>query len=367
MNLTYKYCKDNNLILFEVLAGSHSHGLATETSDRDIRFVYISPFDLIMKNQLQNDIMEDNNNLSGYEISKFLKLLKVNNPNAMELLFSPDDCVIYKNPIFDILLKRKDKLITKLCKDTFGKYAAEQIHKARGLNKKIVKPIDMKRKNPLDFCFYVDSYNTYSLKHFLEVNNYDQRLCGVVNLPHAKDMYAFYYDKEEKLNYKGITKEESNDIRLSSIPKEEKDNVLGYFYYNKDGYVSHCKDYKEYNLWIENRNPERYKDNVAHDKNYDSKNMAACHRLLDVALEIGEGKGFNVRRKNREQLMKIKKGEYEYDLLISEADEKIKRLEEVYKNSPLPDSIDENFLIDILYDIRLNFYDMLDLKFFKTL
>lgn len=363
MDLTYQSCKDKGLILFEVLAGSHSHGLATETSDRDIRFIYILPFDYLLKNKMQLDIHEDNNNLEGYEITKFLSLLNINNPNVLEILFAPDDCILYKHPIFDILLNKKNSLLTKLCKNTFGEYSNTQILKARGLHKKIVNPMNEKRKTPLDFCYFISGNASFSLKHFLETNKYDQKYCGVVNVPHAKDLYAFYYS--ETIPYKGIIKEDesSNDIRLSSIPKEEQ--LIGHFSYNKDGYIQHCKDHKEYLLWEKNRNPVRYNDNISHGKNYDSKNMAACHRLLDVALEIGEGKGFNVRRSNREQLMKIKKGEYDYDLLISEADEKIKRLDEVYSKSTLPDKLDVKITDDILYEIRVSFYDIWDCEQLK--
>ena len=42
----------------------------------------------------------------------------------------------------------------------------------------------------------------------------------------------------------------SNDLRMSSIPKSE---IMKYeiLIYNKDGYQSYCKDYKEYWEWVE--------------------------------------------------------------------------------------------------------------------
>ena len=91
---------------------------------------------------------------------------------------------------------------------------------------------------------------------------------------------------------------------------------------------------------------------MLHGGGYDGKNLAHCHRLLDMAIEIGEGKGINVRRSNRDQLLSIRRGEYSYDDLISEADAKIKRMEEVFDNSSLPEKIDKQFVNNLLLEMR---------------
>lgn len=85
---------------------------------------------------------------------------------------------------------------------------------------------------------------------------------------------------------------------------------------------------------------------------YDGKNLAHCHRLLDMAIEIGQGKGIIVRRKNREQLLSIRRGEYDYNTLIKEAEEKIKIMDEVFENSSLPEKIDFKFINDLLLKMR---------------
>ena len=45
------------------------------------------------------------------------ELLKTANPTVLELLFLPEDCIIYKHPVFDILIKHRDKFLTKKCRD----------------------------------------------------------------------------------------------------------------------------------------------------------------------------------------------------------------------------------------------------------
>jgi hypothetical protein len=163
------------------------------------------------------------------------------------------------------------------------------------------------------------------------------------------------------LGYKGILLEgedgfSSNDVRLSSVPKDETTFVT--ISYNKDGYTKYCKDYKDYWGWVENRNEARYNDNANHGKGYDGKNLMHCKRLLSMALEIAEGKGINVRRKEREHLLSIRRGEYDYDTLILEANQLIEKIETTFETSKLPESVDEKFSNELLIKIRKKFYNM---------
>jgi hypothetical protein len=161
--------------------------------------------------------------------------------------------------------------------------------------------------------------------------------------------------KGDVIGYKGIASQDANQLKLSSIPKEE--TSLCTFSYNKDGYTSHCKDYKEYWEWVEKRNETRYNDNTEHGKGYDGKNLMHCHRLLDMSLEILDGKGINVRRPNREELLSIRKGEKDYDELVSEAEQKMELMDTLFKSSKLPSNVPSNLTHEILLDIRKNFYN----------
>lgn len=73
--------------------------------------------------------------------------------------------------------------------------------------------------------------------------------------------------KQSPIGYKGIINEKgtSNEVRLSSVAKDEK--PICHMTYNKNAFSSHCKDYKEYKDWEKNRNPVRYESNL--NKNYD--------------------------------------------------------------------------------------------------
>ena len=402
--MTIQDLKDRGLLIFEGIVGSQAYGLATPTSDTDMKGVYIQPMDDILSFGYVEQVSDAKNDLVYYEVRRFLELIATNNPNILELLNLPEECITYKHPVYDLILEQGEKFISKICRNSFAGYAIAQIKKARGLKKKIVNPIEKERKTPLDFCYVIEGHKTYSLSKWLDDNKLEQKFCGIVNVPNARDMYSLYYDQyshnafsehsdmdgeeleEYKqhcidnklfLHYKGIIKDhtmfysrektnmteeelesledfQSNELRLSSIPKYERSTCV--FSFNKDGYTAYCKDYREYWEWVEKRNEARYNDNANHGKGYDSKNMMHCHRLLDMAIEIGSGKGIIVRRPNREYLLKIRSGEMDYEDLVADAERKIELADKIFTDSNLKDKIEPEFVSDLLLKVRKEFY-----------
>ena len=67
-----------------------------------------------------------------------------------------------------------------------------------------------------------------------------------------------------------------------------------------------------------------------------------------------------IRRPDAAELMKIRNGEMEYDQLLEEAETKIKQLDEAYANCDLPDTIDREFVNELLIDFRKKYYGQSD-------
>ena len=166
--------------------------------------------------------------------------------------------------------------------------------------------------------------------------------------------------EEIGLGYKGIVKMNddnnpiSNQLRLSSVPKGEE--PIAIFTYNKDGYTQHCKDFKEYQVWLKERNEARYVETKTHGQQIDGKNMAHCMRLINMASEIADGKGVIVRRPDAEYLLSIRRGELSLEELIELADEKINNMDELFDNSNLPDKVEYDLVHKLLVTIRTEFY-----------
>ena len=128
-------------------------------------------------------------------------------------------------------------------------------------------------------------------------------------------------------------------------------------YFNKDGYSVYCKQYKEYWDWVAKRNEERYKTTMSHGKNYDSKNMMHVFRLLVMAKEIATEGKINVLRKDREFLLSIKEGKFEYDELVSKAEALKDELTSLYQHSDLPDEPNIQMINSVLVEIRKTCYN----------
>ena len=332
--MTIQNLRDRKLIIFECISGSRAYGTDLPTSDTDIRGVFVLPQADLYGLEYTEQVNDDTNDMIFYELRRFVELLAKNNPNILELLCAPADCILYKHPLFDRL--RPEDFLSKLCKDTFAGYAVSQIKKARGLNKKILNPMAKERKSLLNFCYVLSGNGSQPAPDWLAGRGWRPENCGLVNVPHARDVYALFYDETNTLNYAGIVAgPDSNAVSLSSVPKETQ--PVAYLYVNHDGYSSYCKDYREYWDWVEKRNDARYQNTLDHGKNYDAKNMMHTFRLLDMAAEILETGRVIVRRPSRAELLNIRAGAFDYDELIVRAEEKVTLVEAAAATSSLPD------------------------------
>jgi predicted nucleotidyltransferase len=125
----------NRKLLFVHIGGSHLYGLNTESSDLDIRGVFVADNKSwlgleVIENYVKHN--DDNIDYQLYEIKKFLKLSYVSNPNIIESLYIEKD-----NPVVLIWTKDwewirdmcKKYLVSQLAKTGFIGFATSQIKK----------------------------------------------------------------------------------------------------------------------------------------------------------------------------------------------------------------------------------------------
>ncbi|MEM7395759.1 MAG: nucleotidyltransferase domain-containing protein, partial [Verrucomicrobiota bacterium] len=296
-------------------------------------------------------ISDEKNDITYYELGRYAELLVKNNPNLMEMLFASEDQVRLKHPLMETW--GPDLFLSKLCRDTFAGYAGHQIKKARGLNKKIVNPVDKERKGAADFCYVLEGQGSVPLAVWLQEEGLQDRDCGLVRVPHLVGIYGLYVNREGA--YRGIFKDaEASDVRLSSVPREAR--PVAWMGFNRDGYKKYGKEYQSYWTWVEERNEQRYVTNVSHGRNYDSKNMMHTFRLLDMAEEIATKGTLTVKRPNREELMAIREGKFEYEELLQRAEEKLATVMGAFEVSNLAERPDEEKIGNLLSETRQAFY-----------
>lgn len=343
------------LILLDCISGSTAYNLNVSGSDVDKKGVFIMPQRQLYGFDRQDQIANDTNDEVYFEVGRFLELLTKNNPNILELLATPPEFVIFRHPVMDLI--RPEDFLSKLCLDTFAGYAQTQIRKARGLNKKINKPLESERRQVQDFCYVIYNNGSVPLAEWLQENNFRQEECGLASVDHFRSTYLLYHQKQlpDGAYFKGIVSgPDADDVQLSPVPKDL--NPLAVMNFNKDGYSVYCKEYREYREWEEKRNQLRYRSTLSHGKNYDAKNMMHTFRLLNMAREIALYRQIMVKRTDRDFLLKIRNGEFEFNDLMQMVEEKMEEIKELFEKSALQDKPAIQLAENILIQIRTELY-----------
>lgn len=349
-DFTIDRVRQPDLNLLDSVAGSHAYGTAIEGSDEDRRGVFVAPRSFVFGLDAIEQVSDERSDQVYYEIGHFVALLLKNNPNALELLAMPKDCIRHRHPLFDLL--DPGIFLSKLCAKTFGEYAMGQIRKARGLNKKIVNPQPEQRKVMLGFCHVPEGQGSTPVLEWLAARGINPRECGLTAVQHAAGMFSIYEGPSS--DYRGIVSPKDPDTLIfSSVPKEAL--PVTWMHFNQDAFQAHCKAHREYWEWVGQRNPERYATNAQHGRGYDSKNLMHTLRLLDMAGEIAREGVLRIRRPNRDYLLRVRSGEFEYEDLVADAERKLAEVQAEFERSSLPDHPDRERVNALLVRLREEF------------
>lgn len=326
-------------MIFRAVVGSRSFGLATDTSDTDVKGVYIAPILDRIGYGMQDQVNDERCNTVYWDLSKYLDLLRKANPGALELLYSPEHCIFSKDPLFDLIPKKE--FLTMKCKDTFLNYAMSQVHRARGMNKKVFSPEPEKEPSVLDFCYvWMPDGRAVQVKSVLANMGLDQKDCAVAAVNHMDNTYSVYHQNDTgntRWAYGIVRSEEkSKDIQLNSIPKDE--SPVFCMSYNMNGYSIACKRHAEYWSWVNHRNEARYSETIKQGNGYDAKNMMHTIRLLMSALCIAEKKTLLVDvSDHRDFLLSIKNGMMTYEDALKTAEDLSSKVDTAFSKSGLPE------------------------------
>lgn len=149
LNSPPAYLKNNTC--YEVLTGSHAYGTnLKDSSDYDVYCVAIPAKEIIFPHlndryikgfgseppkfdpYIQHHINYNGQkqyDLSVYGIVNYFNLCAENNPNVIDTLFVPMDCILYINQIGNIIRDNRRKFLHKGCYYKFRGYCLSQLHK----------------------------------------------------------------------------------------------------------------------------------------------------------------------------------------------------------------------------------------------
>ncbi len=353
MNL--EMLKKSNRIIYDAVAGSHAYGTNIPTSDKDIRGVFMLPKEeyLGLKSPPEQ-VGDEKHDTTYYSLKRFFELIQTANPNLIEMLYFPKDCINFCSPVMQKLIDNRDMFISKKAYYTHSSYAYSQIKKCAGQNKMVNHPEMAIKPKKEDFCWIIRRSSLHNISPALYNEEVpfpcrpipmeklpfgcDLSKYHVAALEHTSNVYRLYYYGDDA---KGVFRGDDM-IVCESIPKEDEHlKFEGLLIYNQHEFEKALNEHRKYNDWISNRNENRWIDQEKGLVQYDCKNMMHCMRLL-ISGENILTKGYPIVRFEGEQrnyLMKIRAGEFKYEELMAEVERRMANLENLYNTSGIPHSV----------------------------
>lgn len=296
-SITTKLIKEpkwlNTNLHYEVKMGSHAYGIANPDSDLDIYGWamppkgilfpiidgYVEGLDDNIPTFEQRIYQDDGYDITIYGLTKYMRLVRENNPNMVDSLFVPSYCILHMSPLGGMLRDARHLFLSKKAFHSFRGYAHSQLSKVES------------RKNS-------DQYK--ALEAFEKLHN----------IP--------------------------TNLTLEQV-KENPNNLV-------EGMLRRHIMLYEAGLRV----TKRFEDVKV--KGYDSKFLYHTVRLLLECEQILRDYDL-ILDNNQEILREVRSGVWTLEQASNWFDRKLKELEELYKESVVPDYPDMDAIKQLFFDI----------------
>ncbi len=294
------------------------------------------------------------------------------NPNIIELLWTDEeDRFIFETPMVKLFQNRNWFLSSK-AKFTFSGYAWSQLAKIKRHRKWIVQgelnepkrsdfglPEVKPRQLDEIFGFIKSEVERWNLSKFslddMDRNDLKETVMELVNSLVSTGIDPVGWDNWPSKYGDAVLHEMASTFNL-------KDEVIDLIYKERK-FKEAVDQYESWLRWKAERNPARRELEVK--SGYDTKHASHLVRLMRMGYEIlTEGKVI-VKRPDREELLAIKNGLWEYEKVMEYADEMQKKLDEAYLVTKLPKSVDFE-KVNALYHQLFNDYQQSSQKEYRT-
>ena len=351
-------------LLMRCVSGSQAYGMATPESDVDIRGIFVPTLDYMLGFMKRVEQIERKPETVIYALQKYMNLAAGANPNILELLFVPDDCLLETHPLYQLLVDNRKLFLSRKVHYSFCGYSASQIHRLEVHRRYLLSPMKS-APNREDYglppgeklisreqlgAFYV------TLGHILR---------GVIESIPEPEIHTLYQTIVEIVQteafpgWEGII--QSRGLPIESFPYVQKltgasDNFM-YVLHREQAYYRAVDEWNKYQTWKRQRNPARA---VLEAKwGFDLKYAAHAIRLTQQGEEIMRTGDLHVRLPDASKVRGIRDGLWldgtpiTYEKVKKYVVDKEVEMQTLYKSPdcPLPKEPDRKALDELCIEI----------------
>lgn len=301
-------------ICYLTVSGSIAYGTDVETSDIDIRGIYMNSIDQLLGTSKRPDVIDKKNpDMAIYSFLKIVSLLSNCNPNVIELLGTREKDQLYINKVGKALLDNKEMFLSKKAYYSFGGYAISQLRRL---------------ENGL---YAQDEEDVPEDKRAEQLTNSLEYIGQSIN-----DRFP-----DEKVSIIHFFKGDDNDVTMDIMARKIK--VRAFINLAKE-IESTCNNFDKVN----HRNRKKTDDKLF-------KHAMHLMRLYYMAIDILKNREINTyREKEHDYLMSIRNGEVSMESIFKTQKKLEEKLYDAYENSKLPDEVDSD---KIKWFINYQFYE----------
>jgi len=317
-------------LIFETVAGSYLYGTNTPSSDLDIRGVFIPTEDYFLGLNKVEQYENKKDDITYWEIKKFLRLALDCNPNIIELLFIPDNQIIRSTKEWESIIENRQYFLSKKARWTFSGYAFSQLNRIKKHRQWLLNP---PKEQPKREDFKLPKNRSLVPKEQLGAFN---KLLSM----YLEEIKQFHPLKEqldemtETRDFLGIIQSMKEiDISVVRNIMPVSDNLLEVLDKEKR-FAQAQREWSQYQNWKKSRNPERAM--LEEKYGFDTKHGGHLYRLLTEGEELMTLGRITFPRPDAEFILKIRNGEYDYEDLLDIVGDIDKTFENLYENSNLP-------------------------------
>ena len=319
----YDFLRDNehlgNHIILLGLGGSYSYGTNIETSDLDVRGIFLNTKNEILLGKDFGQYVSNETDTTIYSFNRIIHLLKNSNPNVIEILGLKPEHYLYLHPVAKELIDNRKLFLSKQIIHSFMGYAMQQLRRLENICARNISQEEHEKHilDTLDNAIY-------------DIETRYDELDGSIDL---------YIDKSNK---EELDSEIFVDCELKHYPLRDYSLIIS-----------------EMNNIVRSYNKLGMRNSKAKEHGKISKHMMHTFRLYLMCLDILENEEINTyREKEHDLLMNIRNGKYineneqplpEFYDIVSEYEEK---LEYAKEHTNLPDKPQYKKIDELLMSVN---------------